>query len=45
MGEDGALGGGEGVELEAVVGVGGGEVLEGAEDVGAGWFGAALFGE
>ncbi len=39
------LGVGEPVELDAVVGVGDAEALEGGEDVAAGWFGGAAFGE
>ena len=39
------LGVGEGVELDAGVGVGEAEALEGGEDVAAGGFGGAAFGE
>jgi hypothetical protein len=39
------LGVGERVELDACVGVGQAEALERGEDVAAGWFGGAAFGE
>jgi hypothetical protein len=43
--EDVLLGVGELVELDAVAGVGDAQALEGGEDVAAGWFGRAAFGE